>query len=71
MEKVSSKITTPAKDGTTNNTEGNNMKYKVVLVAEDGEYTITGAMSFSSAVRFCKDNAKHYGEGQHLYIEVA
>jgi hypothetical protein len=47
------------------------MKYKVILVAEDGEYTLTDSLSYKACVRYCRDNEGNYGEGQHLEIREA
>lgn len=41
--------------------------FKVILEAEDGDYTLfTG--SERQCVDFCKKNEKNYGEGQQLVI---
>ena len=45
------------------------MKYKVILIAEDGEYTVADRMSYDAAVRYIRDNLSNYGEGQELCIE--
>jgi hypothetical protein len=47
------------------------MKFQVILVAEDGEYTLTGAMSYDAAAAYCKRHENSYGEGQTLCIELA
>jgi hypothetical protein len=52
-------------------TEGTTMKYRVILVAEDGEYTLTDSLSYNACVRYCRDNEGNYGEGQHLEIREA
>jgi hypothetical protein len=52
------------------NLKGQDMKFKVILVAEDGEYTLTGAMSYDAAAAYCKRHENSYGEGQALCIEV-
>lgn len=53
------------------NPKGVNMKFKVILVAEDGEYPLTGAMSYDEAISYCKRHEGNYGEGQSLCVEVA
>lgn len=45
--------------------------YQVVLIAEDGSYVMTDAMSEASAVAWIARNQHLYGEGQRLAIEYA
>lgn len=48
----------------------NNKRYKVVLQAEDGTYTLKdGLISEKAAIRKLKTLELNYGEGQQLYIE--
>ena len=44
--------------------------FKVILVAEDGEYILyTG--SEEQCIAFCRRNSGSYGEGQELFIDEA
>jgi hypothetical protein len=47
------------------------MMYKVILIAEDGEYTLAGPMSEQAAIEYCDNHDSNYGEGQQLCIERA
>lgn len=44
-------------------------KFKVVLVAEDGEYVLAEFNNFSAAENYCMKNECKYGEGQSLVID--
>ena len=47
------------------------MMYNVILIAEDGEYTLAGPMPEQAAIQFCESHESNYGEGQQLCIEKA
>jgi hypothetical protein len=53
------------------NLKKQDIKFQVLLVAEDGEYTQTGAMSYDDAIIYCKRHESNCGEGQTLCITVA
>jgi len=43
--------------------------YQVILVAEDGEYTLTDPMLEKAAMAWIKRNESRYGDGQCLYLQ--
>lgn len=42
--------------------------YEVILIAEDGEYTLTDPMCEAAALRWISKNESRYGEGQRLAL---
>ena len=47
-----------------------NMLYRIILIAEDGQYTLDdGYASMSEAEDVADRLAAEYGEGQALYVE--
>jgi hypothetical protein len=43
--------------------------FEVVLIAEDGTYTLTDPMTEREAMAWIKSNANRYGEGQRLSLQ--
>lgn len=43
--------------------------YEVVLIAEDGTYTLTDPMPEQAALAWIKRNETRYGEGQRLSLQ--
>ena len=47
-----------------------NMLYRIILVAEDGRYTLKDGYTSMSKAEYVADSlASNYGEGQSLYVE--
>lgn len=44
-------------------------KFKVILVAEDGEYVQAEFNSFSAAEKYCIENEYRHGDDQQLVID--
>ena len=43
--------------------------YQVILVAEDGEYTLTAPLPERAALAWIKRNETRYGDGQRLCLQ--
>lgn len=43
--------------------------YQVILIAEDGSYTLTDPMTERAALAWIKRNESRYGDGQRLSLE--
>ena len=47
-----------------------NMLYRIILIAEDGQYTLEDGYTSMSEAEYAADSmAAEYGEGQALYVE--
>lgn len=51
------------------NTNEDMTMYEVILIAEDGQYTLTDPMPERQALAWIKRNESRYGEGQRLALQ--